>query len=206
MGKRLREKGDLLSGQGAMLVLLSALFLAGGAAGCLFAGMADGEGAAALGSYLADYLALALEGTVPRAFWPILWGQLRYLAAVAVLGLTAVGVAGIPLLFCIRGFFFAFSVGCCCRVFGGMGLVPALVLFGLPALLWGPALFLAGFQGLSSAHCLLRRSLGETRCPLPFSPAYWLRTGLCGGLMLACGGVEYMVVPVLLRAAARVVL
>lgn len=206
MGKREREKWDLLPGQGAVLVLLCALFLAGGVAGSLFAGLAGGEGAKELNRYLADYLSLAGEGTVARNFWPTVWEQLRYLVAVVVLGLTAIGAVGIPLLFCLRGFFFAFSVGCFCKVFGGAGLIPALVLFGLPALLWGPALFLAAFQGMSSSLCLLRRGLGDGHFPLPFSPAYWLRIGLCSALVLACAGAEYVVVPVLLRAAARVVL
>ena len=206
MGKREQEKGDLLSGQGAVLMLLCVLFFAGGLAGSMFAGLADGAGAQELSRYLTDYLTLVRDGAAGRAFWPGVWKQLRYLAAVAVLGLTAIGVAGIPLLFCIRGFFFSFSVGCFCRVFGSAGLIPGLVLFGFPALLWGPAFFLAGFQGLSSAQCLLRRVLGEGRCPLPFSSAYWLRIAVCGGLVLVGAGVEYGIVPVLLRAAARCVL
>lgn len=205
MGKRVRD-WDLPSGSGKLLVLLCAVFLAGGAAGCLFAGLAEGEGARALSSYLADYLTLAREGTVVRDFWPTLWEQLRWLALTVLLGLTAIGAVGIPLLFCLRGFFFAFSVGCFCRVFGGAGLVPALVLFGLPALLWAPALFLAGFWGMSGSLYLLRRGVGEGRCPSPFHPAYWLRVGLCALLTMACGGAEYVVVPVLLRAAARAVL
>lgn len=206
MGKREPEMWDWPNGHGAVLALLCVLFLAGGVAGSLFAGLAGGAGARELGAYLADYLSLACDGAVDRAFWPVLWEQLRYLAAVVLLGLTAIGVVGIPLLFCVRGFFFSFSVGCFCRVFGGIGLIPGLVLFGLPALLWGPALFLAGFQGLSGAQCLLRRALGEGRGSLPFSTAYWLRAALCGGLILACAGMEYGIVPVLLQAAARFVL
>lgn len=206
MGKREREKGDLLSGQGAVLAVLGALFLTGGVAGCLFAGLTGGEGAGELSEYLADYLSLAQSGSVARDFWPAVWEQLRWLALAVLLGLTAIGVVGLPLLFCVRGFLFTFSVGCFCRVFGGAGLLPALALFGLPALLWAPALFLAGFQGMSSAQGLMRRGLGEGRCPLPFSPAYWLRVGLCAALILACAGLEYVVVPVLLRVAARAVL
>lgn len=206
MGKREPEKWDWPNGYGAVLALLCVLFLAGGLAGSLFAGLADGAGAQELSDYLADYLSLADDGTVGRAFWPVLWEQLRYLAAVLLLGLTAIGVVGIPLLFCVRGFFLSFSVGCFCRVFGSAGLIPGLVLFGLPALLWGPSLFLAGFQGLSGAQYLLRRGLGERCRPIPFSTAYWLRAAVCAGLVLVCAGVEYILVPVLLRAAARLVL
>lgn len=207
MGKRERKQWDLLSGQGAALVILGVLYLAGGLAGGLFAGLAGGEGARELSGYLVDYLTLAGEGSVARSFWPVLWEQLRYFLAAAALGLTAIGVVGLPVLFCARGFLFAFSVGCLVRVFGAAGLIPALVLFGIPALLWTPALFLAGIQGLSGAQSFLRRLLGEGRGALPlFTRAYWLRLGLCGALFLLCGLVEYTVVPVLLRAAARVVL
>ncbi len=206
MGKREREKWDLLSGQCSVLILLGILFLAGGVVGSLFAGFAGGEGAKELSRYLADYLALARDETVKRTFWPTVWEQLRYLLVVVVLGSTALGVVGIPLLFGVRGFFFSFSVGCFCRVFGGAGLVPALVLFGLPALLWGPALFLAGFQGLSSAQRLLRRGPGEGHGCALFSPSYCLCVSLSGAMILACAGAEYFVVPVLLRAVARVVL
>ena len=206
MGKREREKWDLLTGQGAVLAVLSILFLLGGVAGCLFSALAGGEDASALSLYLTDYLTLAREGIVVRSLWSVVWEQIRYLLAVVVLGITAVGVVGVPVLFCLRGFFFSFSVGCFCRVFGWGGLVPALVLFGLPALLWGPALFLAGFQGLSGARCLLRRGLGDGRCPLPFTTSYWLRIGFCVLLCVACAGTEYWIFPVLLRAAAHVVL
>ena len=206
MGKREQRKWDLPRGQGAILVLLCLLFLAGGIAGCLFVGFGDREGALGLRDYLVDYLSLAREGLAPRALWPVVWDELSCLLLVLLLGLAAVGVVAIPLVLLVRGFLFAFSVGCFCRVFGAAGLVPGLALFGLPALLWGPALFLAAFQGMTSAQALTRRIMGDSRCALPFSPQYWLRAGVCALLILACAGVEYTVVPVLLRAAARVVL
>ena len=200
MGRRQRTDGGPL-GQGAALVLLGGLFFAGGAAGCLFAGLADGEGAASLVGYLTDYLTLAAGGTVARAFWPVLWRELRYLLAVAVLGMTPLGVAGIPLVLGVRGFFLGFSSACFCRVFGPAGLVPGAVLFGLPALLWAPALFLAGVRGAAAARRLLAEGRGA-----PFSSAHWLCLAGCAGLELAAALVEFAAVPVLLRAAARVVL
>lgn len=206
MGKRERDKWDLPPLKGAILALLCVLFLAGGGVGCVFSALAGGDGAQELADYLVEYLTLVAAGEVPRELWPLIWEQMKYLLAVVLLGLTALGVAGIPILFFLRGFFFSFSVGCFCRVFNWAGLVPALVLFGLPALLWGPAFFLAGFQGLSGARCLLKRILGDSRCPLPFTPTYWLRVCLCVCLCLACAGLEYVAVPVLLRAAAHVVL
>lgn len=205
MGRRQREGRDLLSGQGAALAVLGAVFMIGGGAGCLFAALAGGEGGASLSAYLADYLTLAADGTVGRSFWPILWREGRYWLAACVLGLTALGVAGIPLTLGVRGFFLGFSSACFCRVFGPAGLIPAAVIFGLPALLWAPALFLTGVQGLLSARQLLLRGPGEGGWP-PISPVCWLRLAGCAGLELCAALVEFAAVPVLLRAAARVVL
>ena len=206
MGMRIRKKWDLPSEQRAALIILAVSFLAGGAAGCLLAALSGGAGAEEPGSYLADYLTLAQEGDLPRGLWPVLWGQVKYLLVALILGLTALGAAGLPVLFGVRGFFFSFPVACFCRVFGGRGLFPAFVLFGLPALLWAPALFMAGVPGLLSAQQLLRRSTGEGRGGLPLNVTYWCQGGLCVGLALAAGLLEYWVVPVLLRAAARVIL
>ena len=207
MGKRERKRWTFLRGQGAALAILGGLFLLGGTAGGLFAGLAREDGARALGDYLSGYLTYAAQGAVVRSLWPVLWEQLRYFLLALIFGVTALGVAGLPILFAVRGFFFSFSVGCFFRVFGGAGLLPALVLFGIPALVWAPAFFLVGLQGLSNAWCLLRRSLGESRAELPAGrSAYWARAGLCCVLFLICGALEYLVVPVLLRAAARVVL
>ncbi len=199
MGKRVGKRLDL-RGQGALWALC-VCFLTGGAAGCLFAGAADGAGAQALGAYLADYLSLAGDGAVLKSFPAVMWEQFRYLLVSVLLGVTVLGVVGLPVLFAVRGFLFTFCVGCLFRVFGGRGLLPAFCLFGLPALLWAPALFLIGTQGLSWAAGVLRR--GEVRGGV--GPVFWVRAALSLALVLLCGLLEYLSVPVLLRAAARVV-
>ena len=198
----MRKKWDLPSEQSGALVVLAIAFLAGGGAGCLLAALCDGAGAEELSGYLSGYLALSLEGGLPRPLWPVLWGQAKYLLAALILGLTALGAAGLPVLFGVRGFFFSFPVSCFCRVFGGRGLFPAFLLFGLPALLWAPALFLTGVPGFLFA----RQQLGENRGGLPLNGGWWCRAGVCVGLALAAGLLEYWVVPVLLRGAARVIL
>ncbi len=198
MGKRVKRLD--LRGQGALWALC-VCFLAGGAAGCLFAGAAEGAGVQALGAYLADYLSLVGEGAVLKSFPAVMWEQFRYFLAAVLLGVTVLGAVGLPVLFAARGFLFAFCVGCFFRSFGGRGLLPAFCLFGLPALLWAPALFLTGTQGLSWAVGALRH--GEVRCGV--GPAFWARAALALALVLLCGLLEYLSVPVLLRAAARVV-
>lgn len=200
-----RKKWDLPSEHRAALLVLSAVFLLGGGLGCLFAALANEAGAQELADYLADYLSLALDGRLPRGLWVVLWRQLKYLLAALVLGLTALGVVGLPLLFGAQGFAFTFSVACFCRVFGVRGLFPAFAIFGVPALLWVPALFFVGPPGFLSAQRRLRLSLGEGGGS-PLNGGFWPRAGLCTALGLAAGLLEYWAVPVLLRTAARLVL
>lgn len=202
MGKRIGRKWDLLPEGSGALWLLGACFVLGGVAGCLFAGCTDGAGAQALSSYLADYLRLAGEGTVLRSFPKVIWEQLRYFLVAVLLGVTILGVIGLPILFAVRGFLFAFCVGCFFRVFGSPGLFPAFFLFGLPALLWTPALFLTGSQGFSWALDAVRR--GDRRGGA--GTAFWARAVMSLLLIVLCGLLEYLSVPVMLRAAAHVAL
>ena len=188
------------------LAALSACFLLGGALGAVFGGLMSETSAQELADYLSTYFTLAREGGVTVEFWSVAWEQFRLLIAVILLGLTALGAAGIPLLFGVRGFLLAFSVSGLCRVFGAAGLVPALFLFGLPAFFWAPILFLTGGQCLNGAWVLLRRLLLESREPLPFTSAYWGRLGLWAAAMMVCVMLEYLAAPVLLSAAAKLVL
>lgn len=206
MGMKIRKKWDLPSDQRGALAVLAISFFLGGLAGSLLAALSGEAGALDLSGYLTDYLALAQENCLSESLWHLLWGELKYLLATLVLGLTALGLAGLPVLFGVRGFFFSFSAACFCRVFGGSGLFPAFVLFGLPALLWAPALFLAGVPSFLSAQQLLRRLTGEGRGGLSVNGAFWYRAGVCVCLTLAAGLLEFWVVPVLLRATARVIL
>lgn len=203
---RIRKKWDWPSEQGSALAVLATAFLLGGTAGCLLAVLSNESGIEELCAYLTDYLILCQEDSPPRTLWPILWGQLKYLLATLILSLTAMGLAGLPVLFGVRGFFLSFSVACFCRVFGGKGLVPAFVLFGLPALLWAPALFIVGTFSFLSAWQLLRRFLGEGREGSPLGRGFWYRAAFCTGMVIAAGLLEYWVVPVLLRGLARVIL
>ena len=136
----------------------------------------------------------------------MLWEQGRFLIGLCILGVTALGVAGIPVLFLARGFLFSFSVAAFCRIFGPVGLASAFFLFGLPALLWAPVLFLAGCQCLEGAYALLCRVLGDGRAPLPQGSAYWGKLALYGLGLVVCVTLECMAAPVLLKAAAQFVL
>ena len=78
MGKRLGKTADLFSDQGLCLMVLCAVFLLGGAAGCLFSGAAGQATVAELTQYLTDYLTAAQAGTAARCgFWTAAWRYVR---------------------------------------------------------------------------------------------------------------------------------
>ena len=207
MGRQGKIMLDVPSGTLAAMAVLGMAFLLGGGAGCLLGGMVNGAGGSALSDYLQTYLTLAQDGTEGApGFWAVLWEQMRFPLAALLMGFTALGVIGLPLLFAVRGFLFSFSVACFCRLFGGAGLIPALFLFGLPALLWAPALFVLGAQGMLGAYGLLRRVTGDSRYPLSYDTAYGVRCALCGGAVMLCVILELSIVPVLVGASARFVL
>ena len=206
MAKREGSPWAVLSGPSGVLAQLCGLFMLGGVAGCLYAGLAASDGAFALRDFLTDYLALTGADRLSPSLWPLLWAEFRWLLAIALLGFTALGSMGVPALFFLRGFLFSFSVGCFCRVFGWPGLLPALALFGLPALMWAPAFFWAGIQSLCGARFFKHRGKADSRGWPESEPAFWIRFLLCFLMALASVGVEYLLVPTLLRAAAHFVL
>lgn len=103
------------------LAILGSAFLLGGLLGAALVSMIAQPAAEALTAYLRDYLTAGQAGKVAVDFWPMLWEQGRFFVGVCVLGLTALGAAGIPVLFGARGFLFAFSVAGFCRAFGPAG-------------------------------------------------------------------------------------
>lgn len=178
-------------------------FLLGGIVGCLFGAVASGEIAQQLSEYLADYISLVGDGQISWSVPAVLWNRGRWLVVCVLAGMTGLGVALLPALFGLRGFLAAFGVSCFVRVFGGEGLIPALLLFGVPALLWAPGFFLTGSLGVVSSVRLLRLRRGEGSA-LP-ETGWNLRTGamLSGLLLVLCVMFECGVLPVLLPLAAQ---
>ena len=85
------------------LTILGSAFLMGGILGATLVSMIAQPAAEALSSYLRDYLASGQAGKIAVEFWPMLWEQGRFFLGVCVLGLTALGTVGIPVLFGVRG-------------------------------------------------------------------------------------------------------
>jgi len=205
MARRKKWRVDLFSGRSAAVVLLASLFALGSVAGCVSAGLICDPGGDLL-DYVRGYLVLAAEDGASPHFLSVLWQSVRIPVLTMVLGLTALGVVGIPMLFAVKGFVLCYAVSAFYRLLGPVGLAPAFVLFGLSALVWLPALFGLGGQGLLSAYGLLRRTMGDGRYPLGYDGGSLVRCGICAAALCLCVGIEYLAVPALLQEISGVFL
>ena len=189
------------------LILTSACFLAGGLAGCLLAAQVGGAGETSLTGYLEAFLQASGQGAVELpALWTQIWDTFRWPLFALLLGFTALGVLGLPVLFSIRGFLFAFSIAAFVRAFGGAGWLLALLVFGVGGALALPALFVLGVQSFLSARALAARVRGEGTGHVLWGRACLTRCALCLGCVLGSILLERAVVPALLAGAAGALL
>ena len=187
------------------LAVLAVSFLLGALAGCLMSTFLSGDGLASLQSYLEAFLwemdgAERLEGP---ALAGQLWSVLRWPLFALLLGFTALGVLGLPLLFAVRGFLLAYSIAAFVRAFGSAGCLLAFLVFGVGGAVSVPALFVLGGQGLAASCRLAGRSPGEGS---PYGRAYFVRCGGCAAALCVCVFLERFAVPVLVTGAAGAIL
>ncbi len=188
------------------LIVTAAFFALGGLAGGTLALGAVEEGANALRVYLEQFLAAAQAGALSAPDLPqLLWRCLRWPLAAFLLGASAWGLLGIPLLCGLRGFFLGFSVGAFAHAYGRSGLAVAFLLQGLPGLLAVPAFFLLSVQSLSAAWSL-RGLPGQGRQEIVFSRERVLRCGVCAAALAVSLLTEYYLVPALISGWAGVLL
>ena len=93
------------------LVVSAAFFGLGGVAGCFLALQSASDGVAAMHDYLDRFLAAAQADAFDLpGISETLWRSFRWPLAAVLLGFTAMGFLGIPLLASMRGFFLSFSI------------------------------------------------------------------------------------------------
>ncbi|MEG0764884.1 MAG: stage II sporulation protein M [Pseudoflavonifractor sp.] len=181
----------------------ASFFFLGGIAGCVLAAKVAGGGDESLNAYLSGFLAVAKAGElVAPSMLTLIWESMRWALLTVLLSFTALGLVGIPLLFCTRGFLLSFAIASFVRLPGGTGMLLALVVFGLSGCLAVPALFVLGAQGFSASRGFALRHLGQGRHSAPFGKNYFLRCGLCAAALCVCVLLEYLVVPALLAGMA----
>lgn len=196
------------TGEGASaLVVTAAFFALGGLAGCFLALWAAGNGLSAMSAYLERFLTVAQEGTLQNpAFFELLWRALRWPLAAFLLGFTALGFLGVPVLASLRSFYLAFSIAAFAQAYGRGGLMAAFLLLGVPALAYVPAFFLLSTQSFSAACSLATRGSGQGRRELPYHRDYFFRCGMCAAAVCVGLCVERYLVPALMTGWAGVLL
>lgn len=180
-------------------------FFLGGVAGCIMAANVQGSGSDSLSAYIRGFLSVTSANNMASpAFFPLVWDVLRWPLLSVVLGFTALGVIGIPILFTVRGFLLSFAISSFVRMFGGIGGLLAGAIFGTSGVIAIPALFVVGVQALAASRRLAGRALGEGRRNSPFGKAYFLRCSLCAGVLCVCILLEYLAVPALVSGLAGI--
>lgn len=189
------------------LVVISVSFMLGGLSGCLMSSFVGGAGQESLRNYLEVFLSSAQSGEMNVPGLAVqLWDLLRWPAAALLLGFTALGILGLPLLFAIRGFLLAFSIAAFVQMFGSAGCLMAFLIFGVSGMLSISALFILGVQSLAASRRLASRFLGEGKESSPYGRAYFLRCGGCAAVLCVCIFMERFAVPALVSGAAGVIL
>lgn len=185
-----RRTGDMARGRLALAVNAAA-FLAGVLGGFLLCGWLLRTGRLAAGRMLDGYvLALnAQQGQI--CFGEALWDVGRWPCLVWVLGSTALGRWMVPASFVARGFFLSFSVAGLAGAAQG-GILLAVCLFGVNALVTLPVLFLLGTQSWEMAGRIRGRLFARFR---EYPKRYWVRSLMGLGCILLCALAEYLWLP-----------
>ena len=180
-----------ISGDGLIPVLAvtAACFLLGGLVGCLLASHIGGGGQESLAAYVEGFLRAAQAGEITApALASLVWDTVRWPLLALLLGFTALGLLGLPLLFAVRGFLLAFSIASFVRLFGGAGCLLALLVFGV--------------QGLLAARVLAGRVWGDGKTPPPYGKLYFFRCGACAVALCVSLLLDCFVVPGLVSSLA----
>lgn len=175
------------------LLVLGACFLAGGLLGFFFSGLSGND--PELQDYLRRYFQMAGQGSVLEpSLWSSVWDLVRWPLAAFLLGCTALGGIGIPILLAVRGFLISFAAAVFGRLFGLPGVAVSLASFGVTALVTIPVLFV-------TASDAFRQSLSRLSGERP--PAWSQRLQAltpCAGLLVLAVALQQTVMPALLTA------
>lgn len=198
---RLRSPGSELQ---SALFCLTVCFAVGGAGGCVFAGRLGTEIQTRLLDYFSDYFAV-LNGNTTAGFSSLsaVWEILRWPLLTFFLGFTALGVIGLPAVFCVRGFLLSYAVAVLVRLYGTGGMAVSLAVFGVSGFLVLPALFILGVDSFRGAGAMAVKLTGDSKRTSPPEQGRLLRAGCCGALLVAASVLQLHLTPVLLTAAVK---
>ena len=175
------------------LAFLAVCFAVGALGGFFFSGW-TGENPALL-EYLNRYFQMAGQGNgVDPSLWSSIWDLVRWPLAAFLLGSTAFGIVGVPVLLGVRGFLLSFAAATFVRLFGLSGMAVSLAAFGVTALVAVPVLFAVSADAFRQAQGRLSGDRPPTwRQRLQAFPP-------CAGLLVLAVALQQTVMPALLCA------
>lgn len=175
------------------LAFLAVCFAVGVLGGFFFSGWSGDD--PDLLDYLRRYFQMAGQGNgAEPSLWSSVWELTRWPLAAFLLGSTALGAAGLPLLLGVRGFLLSYAAATLSRLFGLPGAAVSLTAFGVTALVAVPVLFVVSADAFRQS---LRRLAGER------SPAWSQRVQAltpCAGLLVLAAALQQTLMPALLTA------
>jgi len=124
---------------------------------------------------------------------------LKYPILTFFLGFAPLGVAIIPVIIGIKGYFLAFAVGAIMKIYGTSGVLLSVSIFGFQALLLVPGLIVLATQCFSTAavqaRILLRRQ--PSIAGSVFSKKFFLISGACFFTFISLILIEFFITPYL---------
>lgn len=189
-------------------LLLGLFFLTGALIGHLYAGSCGGDAQAALDQYLIDYCIVYDAGGVAPPLLICVLLYFGYAALLFLLGFSSAGMALIPALSGLFGFFTMYTISCFVRCYGRAGVLLSMgallirLLFTLPCFL-----ALAGEAWpLSIELFALSFGRGKRSAPVLYGSRYFLLFLLCAAILAAGVCCERLLTPLLFRLAMGAVL
>ena len=137
------------------LILSAALFLCGCIVGIISAGFVSN--ASGLSGYISGLVPLKVGQAISQPnFLSIFFNSTKYHIFSLFFAFSVLGVICVPLMMAVRGFFLCFSISVIVRLLGGQGILLALSIFGIGALITVPCLFILSAQTFSASADLLK--------------------------------------------------
>lgn len=191
-------------GSGTTALAANALgFALGVLSGFYWAGKLGASGDLSFSGWMSGYQqGFSLLPGVSVPFWEVLWSVARWPILVWFLGMTGLGVWMVPIMFVLRGFLLSFCVAGLSGAAQG-GALLAFLLFGCGGLVTLPILFLLGGRAWGQAAVWRGRGRILAR-PAELPKSYYLSAIPVFGCILCCAGMEYWMLPKLLRQLAPI--
>ncbi|MGM9522278.1 MAG: hypothetical protein ACI3VB_07365 [Oscillospiraceae bacterium] len=174
----------------AALIICSVFFAVGSIIGVFFASSNSGSYADLLNSYVSNIASLE-DSVLPGVAGTFLWLS-KYTIFAFICGFSILGIAIIPAVFMLRGFVLSFTLAVFFRTFGSDGVLLALLISGICALISVPCFFTVSVQAFLSSLRLYSLSVhpdGGLRTGV-YTKRYFLRFLLCIVVLIAAAFAE----------------